>query len=178
MYKRTLMEKCLVFILLAIFHTRRATPVLVCESNSDCDQAGDTYCCKKIKQCRSSCDLQDCTSNTDCGSPDERCFDAWKQCLPVSPSRTKSKDDRTPGVVIVIVAIGLSMFMVCCNCVKCARAFCDHHLHHARGKSSATPGETLLLVAMVAAGVVTAGVVTGGGGGGGAEQNLGIYNSK
>ena len=106
MYKRTLMEKCLVFILLAIFHTRWATPVLVCESNSDCDQAGDTYCCKKIKQCRSSCDLQDCTSNTDCGSPDERCFDAWKQCLPVSPSRTKSKDDRTPGVVIVIVAIG------------------------------------------------------------------------
>ena len=70
------------------------------------------------------------------------------------------------------------MFMVCCNCVKCARAFCDHHLHHARGKSSATPGETLLLVAMVAAGVVTAGVVTGGGGRGGAEQNLGIYNSK
>ncbi|CAB3985773.1 Hypothetical predicted protein [Paramuricea clavata] len=131
------MEKYLVFILLAIFHTRWATPVLVCESNSDCDEARDPYCCKKIKQCRSNCVLQNCTSNTDCGSPGERCKHG--KCLPVSaPSRTK--DDRSPALVIVFVAVCLFVFVciivapVCC-CVRCAGGFCDRRL--ARGNVAA-----------------------------------------
>ena len=60
--KQTLMEKHVIFmtfILFAIFHTQWATPVLGCESNSDCDQG--LYCCKTIKRCRLSCFQRLCT---------------------------------------------------------------------------------------------------------------------
>lgn len=98
--KQTLMEKHVVFILLAIFDTQWATPVLGCESNSDCDQG--LYCCKTTKRCRLSCFQQVCSSKTDCGPPEERCIRG--ECVRVSP--TNLKDDRSQVLVAVFAAIG------------------------------------------------------------------------